>query len=1030
MTKLFTSLLILTSLIAQSQNVTIGPVSSFLCAGDSISVHFTVTGSFSNGNYFVIQASSPNGSFAKPVTLDSFKAHLTGDDTIVIPYTLTAGNGYRFRIKSTNPPVIGPDNGTNIQIYNKKPNISSNGPHTFNDGGSVTLKTDTMGVSYQWTKWGDEIPGAEQKKITVNRSGAYSITVTYSNGCENPSDTLNVTMIPSTTNANPPNILLFISDDASYATTDLTGAPYYFKSPNLDRIANEGANFSNGFVVYSYCIPSRATMLSGLYPHIHGAVNNSTKLNKIYQTIASILQDDGYYTAQVGKYHFAAQPQPGYDYWCASSTLQYENPKFVVNGEFKALTGHFTDIVTDTTIALINRMPEPFFLLTEHFAPHKPWIPLPQDAELWDDLKMTAPYNFAPWLNNFPSFHYKFNPEAPIFFEGTSFDSIQRIYYQCMQGIERSMGEVLAALEQKGILDSTIIIYISDNGYMNGSHVLNGKIAPYEESIRIPIFIRYPKWFNDSTLIKNQLALNLDIAPTLLDAAGITSDYGMQGLSLHKLATGQAKRNNFLYEVYGDAADAELSASLRSVRDFHYKFNHYFCSDTTEEFFNIQKDPFEKTNLINDPNYQTLIQQYRYKLDSLRTVFLDTAQLDFFLADCKLKNPASGPVMNVSLKVTNEACNNNKGKISTVITGGTPPFTYLWSNGANTASLSGLNEGTYTVTVTDHKLYKVVDKATILNVNSLYNIVTPEDTSVCSGANVKLHGGINRLKSFVKYVNKTIPDNKPAGLSSSIVASGLSLPAKLHSVTVNIMHPFDDDVELQLVCPDGSIIKLAERSGEGGRNFTKTVFTDTASVLIADTTAPFTGAYQPQNSLSMLNGCTMNGTWKLKVIDHAQFDVGILQNWSINFQQDASSTSFNWSPVTYLQNEITLSPKARPYTPITYNLISNDGTCIDTAQSKISIMACKTTDGISGMSEIGIYPNPASSFVNIVWSGDGIQSAEVTLCDIFGKEIRSEKYELLSGQAEILNVSDLVAGPYLLKIVYGGEAHRVKVIKI
>ncbi len=516
-------LLLLISCSIKAQIITIGSIPAFLCAGDSIAVGYTVTGTFSNANYFVIQSSNSAGSFANPVTLDSFRSHSSGTEEILIPYSLSAGYGYRFRMKSTNPVTTGPKNDGNIQIYNKKPNIKALGPLTFNDGGSVALKTDSPGVSYQWTKWGSDVPNAINPSISVNRSGGYSINVSYSNGCMNSSDTIDVTMIPTTTNAHPPNILLFISDDASYATTDITGAPYYFKSPNLDRVAQEGANFTNSFVVYSYCVPSRATILTGLYPHINGAVNNGAKLNNFYQTIASILHDDGYYTAQVGKYHFAATPQPGYDYWCASGTLVYENPIFVVNGEKKTLPGHFTDIVNDTSIALIKRMPKPFFLLTEHFAPHKPWIPLPEDSALWETLLMPAPYNFSPWQNNYPSFLYDYNPDVPIFYAGTKLDSIQRIYFQCMQGIERSMGEIVSALEQQGILDSTILIYVSDNGYLNGSHVLQGKIFPYEESMRVPIFIRYPKWFSDSTIIKNQIALNLDVSPTLLDAAGISS---------------------------------------------------------------------------------------------------------------------------------------------------------------------------------------------------------------------------------------------------------------------------------------------------------------------------------------------------------------------------------------------------------------------------------------------------------------------------------------------------------------------------
>jgi arylsulfatase A-like enzyme len=203
-----------------------------------------------------------------------------------------------------------------------------------------------------------------------------------------------------------------------------------------------------------------------------------------------------------------------------------------------------------------------------------------------------------------------------------------------MAGVDENLVRIFDALENKNILDSTLIIFTSDNGYLMGEHFLQGKRLPQDESVRVPMFIRYPKWFPAGTINTSDMVLNIDIAPTLFDLAGVPDTIPLDGLSMHKIFTGEESRTSYYYQA---TSLNDSAVNCRSVRSLHYKYTFYYCDELTEEFFDLVNDPEENTNLINDASHQSLIHQYRQKMDSFKTALGDDIVEDISL--CHIANP-------------------------------------------------------------------------------------------------------------------------------------------------------------------------------------------------------------------------------------------------------------------------------------------------------------------------------------------------------------------------------------------------------
>jgi N-acetylglucosamine-6-sulfatase len=344
-----------------------------------------------------------------------------------------------------------------------------------------------------------------------------------------------------------------------------------------------------------------------------------------------ILQNNGYYTGLIGKYHISGNPQPGFDYWMEYHLNDYTNIKFNVNGTVKLISGHATDIVSDSAISFFHKVPEgkPFFLWLGYRAPHITAEPRPQDEGLFDDFDMPFPGNFKEYKENVPEFLYDCHTGR----DSVYIDDYYRGYYEMLNGVESTLGDIFSELDTLGLMDSTLIIFMSDNGYMMGEHVLREKQLAYEESIRIPIFMRYPPLIEAGTQVNEQIAMNLDIAPTILDFAGIEDTFGMQGISLLKLLNNSVTRTEMMYEFFNE----DCVPDIRAVRSLDYKYVQYNCSEATEEFFDLNNDPHENTNLVNNASFATLIQDYRDKLTFWRNYYLDLTWDSLY--ECHLSNP-------------------------------------------------------------------------------------------------------------------------------------------------------------------------------------------------------------------------------------------------------------------------------------------------------------------------------------------------------------------------------------------------------
>jgi N-acetylglucosamine-6-sulfatase len=513
---------------------------------------------------------------------------------------------------------------------------------TINSGSTVTFSWSSCGASAQnqlrykpsgAISWTYVFTGSFST-ATVTIAGTTSI-VYEATAC---SDTAGNWSAPATLNfstQHKPNAIVVLLDDSRYDSYSCNGAPSFFQSPNIDRVANEGVNFKNTFVIFSLCNPSRASILTGLYANHNGAYNNKDLFYSYLPTISTVMDQFGYYTAFMGKYLNANDdnpvPQPGWNYWMARIGSGHKNANFNLNGSVKNMKGHVTDVLTDTAVAVINRISEPFLIYICYSATHSPYVPRDADKHLFENIDMPLPDNYYKYTNNYPNFLYTSTFSSP---DSAVLKDDIRGYYQVMAGVDEDLIKIFNALEAKNIMDSTLIMFTSDNGYLMGEHSVQGKRLPYEESMRVPMFIRYPQWFPQNSVVTDQVALNIDIAPTLFELAGAPDTFQLDGISMHELFNGSKERSAFYYQAthLNDSA-----VNCRSVRSLDYKYNYYYCNNTTEEFFNLSNDPEENTNLINDSGSAALIQQYRNKEDSFKIAIGDDIVED--ISNCKIVHP-------------------------------------------------------------------------------------------------------------------------------------------------------------------------------------------------------------------------------------------------------------------------------------------------------------------------------------------------------------------------------------------------------
>ncbi len=426
------------------------------------------------------------------------------------------------------------------------------------------------------------------------------------------------------------NVIFILSDDHRYDAMSFMNFNDFLKTPNMDKMAKEGIHFKNAFVSTSLCSPSRASILTGMYAHQHGVVDNMSPVPENLTYFPQYLQKLGYETAFIGKWHMGevkgdASPRKGFDKWISfKGQGQYYNPELNIDGKTVKVKGYITDILTDYAIKWMKqKRDKPFFLYLSHKAVHALFKPAPEDKGIFENEKVPHPASMA----NTPE-NYKEKPRWVreqrnswhgvdyMYYGEYDFDSFYKRYCETLESLDRNIGKIINYTEDANIADNTIIFYMGDNGFMFGEHGLIDKRQMYEESIRVPLLAYSPK--NIKPAVIDKMVLNIDIAPTILDIAGMKQKpKQMIGLSFYPLMKGEKTdwRKEFYYEYYWERAFPQTPTTF-GVRTDKYKYIFYHGIWDTNELYDLENDPHEMHNLANNPKYKSLIDEMDKKLSN------------------------------------------------------------------------------------------------------------------------------------------------------------------------------------------------------------------------------------------------------------------------------------------------------------------------------------------------------------------------------------------------------------------------------
>jgi arylsulfatase A-like enzyme len=423
----------------------------------------------------------------------------------------------------------------------------------------------------------------------------------------------------------PPNILFILTDDQRWDALGCMGHPF-LETPNIDRLAKEGALFRNAFVTTSLCSPSRASMLTGTYAHTHGVITNeSVDVDlKRFASFPMILRDRaGYRTAFIGKWHMDAQtdePRPGFDYWLSfRGQGDYDDNPLNENGVKFPSRGYVTDVLTSYAVQWLDENTDkPFCLVVSHKAGHEPCEPAPRHADAFEGARMPEPVSYDDSLAGKPAWQRaalsapgehrssaRASAEVPASLPPREFETteLEIEYDRCLLSVDESVGAILEKLTELGELDNTLILYSSDNGLFFGEHRRDDKRLAYEESMRIPVLVRGPRFVEPGTTI-DEMVLNIDFAPTFLAAAGVQPPAAMQGRSMLPLFAAEKAswRESFLYEYFVDILP-EIPR-MEAVRTERWKYVVYPDIQDVPELYDLQNDPHELSNLALDPRFE------------------------------------------------------------------------------------------------------------------------------------------------------------------------------------------------------------------------------------------------------------------------------------------------------------------------------------------------------------------------------------------------------------------------------------------
>lgn len=412
-----------------------------------------------------------------------------------------------------------------------------------------------------------------------------------------------------------PNVLVIVTDDQRWDALSCLGNKMV-RTPNLDQLVAEGARFANAFVTTSLCSPSRATMMSGLYAHRHGVLNNFTEYPDTLPSYPKRLREVGYETAYFGKWHMGETndaPRSGFDFWMSHAGQgKYFDTEWNINGRRELIKGYYTTVITEHAEKWLRaKHDKPFVAVIGQKAPHGgPIQPEPKYEHALDDVTVTKPANFDAWRDgkpawlaeSFPTWHGAGGPLYNI----KDYDKFVRSYYGTLLSVDDSVGRIYTALKETGQLDNTILIFTSDNGFALGEHGRVDKRTAYEESLRVPLVVRYPPLIPKATVV-NEMVLNLDLAPSVIDLCGGKKLTDIDGRSWKPLLSGNSKgwRKSWAY-FYNYESQFPYTPNVRAVRTADWKYIHYPHGDGapdrhSAELYNLTADPGETRNLINDP---------------------------------------------------------------------------------------------------------------------------------------------------------------------------------------------------------------------------------------------------------------------------------------------------------------------------------------------------------------------------------------------------------------------------------------------
>ena len=444
----------------------------------------------------------------------------------------------------------------------------------------------------------------------------------------------------------PPNIVVVLVDDLRWDDIAVAGHPFA-ETPNIDRLASEGARFLNAFASTPLCSPSRASILTGQYVATNGITDNTARDSASHRlpTFAIPLAAAGYQTAFMGKWHMGNDDtrRPGWTRWVAMKGQgEAVNPKLNIDGERREVPGYVTDVLTDFAVDFVKQADDkPFMLFLAHKALHpnimqtadgstvalagqpEGFVPADRHKGRYANAAVPRRVNATNALVRKPALQRRIAGLPPLGPTTGTSDADVRARLEMLLGVDESLGRIVTTLEELGELDNTVIVLTSDHGYFYGEHGLDQeRRLAYEETARIPLIVRFPRVARAGTT-PTQMVQTIDFASTLLALAGVTDTVSRQGVSLVPILRGDtpAWRSSVLIEYYSDQVFPRmLTMGYQAVRTERYKYIRYTELRGMEEIYDLETDPFEMDNLMDSARGRALLPELQAELSRLQGV--------------------------------------------------------------------------------------------------------------------------------------------------------------------------------------------------------------------------------------------------------------------------------------------------------------------------------------------------------------------------------------------------------------------------